>query len=61
MQAKQLMEQFALIADAPQGIQRLREMILQLAVQGKLVPQDPTDEPAAVLLTKIQTEKERLI
>ena len=61
MQAKQLMEQFALIADAPQGIQRLREMILQLAVQGKLVPQDPTDEPAAVLLTKIQAEKERLI
>ena len=61
MQAKQLMEQFALIADAPQGIQRLREMILQLAVQGKLVPQDPTDEPAAVLLAKIQAEKERLI
>ncbi len=61
MQAKQLMEQFALIADAPQGIQRLREMILQLAVQGKLVPQEPTDEPAAVLLTKIQAEKERLI
>ena len=61
MQAKQLMEQFALIADAPQGIQRLREMILQLAVQGKLVPQDPSDEPAAVLLAKIQAEKERLI
>ena len=61
MQAKQLMEQFALIADAPQGIQRLREMILQLAVQGKLVPQEPTDEPAAVLLAKIQAEKERLI
>ena len=61
MQAKQLMEQFALIANAPQGIQRLREMILQWAVQGKLVPQDPTDEPAAVLLAKIQAEKERLI
>ena len=61
MQAKQLMEQFALIADAPQGIQRLREMILQLAVRGKLVPQDPSDEPAAVLLAKISAEKERLI
>ncbi len=61
MQAKQLMEQFALIANAPQGIQRLREMILQWAVQGKLVPQDPTDEAAAVLLAKIQAEKERLI
>ena len=61
MQAKQLMEQFALIANAQQGIQRLREMILQLAVQGKLVPQEPSDEPAAVLLAKIQAEKERLI
>ncbi|TXH70885.1 MAG: hypothetical protein E6Q83_04670 [Thiothrix sp.] len=39
----------------------LREMILQLAVQGKLVPQDENDEPASVLLEKIQTEKERLI
>lgn len=61
MQAKQLMEQFALIANAPQGIQRLREMILQWAVQGKLVPQDPSDEAAAVLLANIQAEKERLI
>jgi type I restriction enzyme S subunit len=49
------------IAHAPNGITRLREMILQLAVQGKLVPQDANDEPASVLLTKIQAEKERLI
>ena len=40
---------------------KLRSSILQEAVQGKLVPQDPTDEPASVLLDKIKEEKERLI
>jgi len=43
------------------GIQKLRELILELAVRGKLVPQDPTDEPASVLLKKIEAEKKRLI
>ena len=42
-------------------ITRLRQNILQEAVQGKLVPQDPNDEPASVLLEKIKEEKERLI
>jgi type I restriction enzyme S subunit len=45
----------------PETIAKLRQSILQLAVQGKLVPQDPTDEPASVLLTKIKAEKERLV
>ena len=40
---------------------KLKESILQEAIQGKLVPQDPDDEPASVLLEKIQKEKERLI
>lgn len=39
----------------------LRQKILDLAIKGELVPQDPTDEPAAVLLEKIRAEKQRLI
>jgi type I restriction enzyme S subunit len=45
----------------PYGIQKLRELILELAVRGKLVPQDPNDEPASVLLEKISEERARLI
>lgn len=56
-----LVRHFDLIAQAPGGVARLRELILTLAVQGKLVPQDPSDEPASVLLQKIRTEKDRLI
>ena len=40
---------------------QLRNSILQMAVQGKLVPQDPNDEPASVLLDHIYAEKEKLI
>ena len=40
---------------------KLRQKILDLAIRGKLVPQDPTDEPASVLLERIKAEKEQLI
>lgn len=56
-----LLSNLNLLATAPGGVARLRELILTLAVQGKLVPQDPVDEPASVLLQKIRAEKDRLI
>jgi len=40
---------------------KLRQKILDLAIRGKLVPQDPNDEPASILLERIRAEKERLI
>lgn len=43
------------------GIKKLRELILELAVRGKLVPQDPCDEPASMLLERIACEKARLV
>ena len=56
-----LLSNLDLLATAPGGVARLRELILTLAVQGKLVPQDPADAPAGVLLQKIRAEKDRLI
>jgi type I restriction enzyme S subunit len=56
-----LLSNLNLLAQAPNGVARLRELILTLAVQGKLVPQDPSDEPASELLKKIRAEKDRLI
>jgi type I restriction enzyme, S subunit len=49
--------QFDLLASAPGSVTRLRELILALAVRGKLVPQDAKDEPANVLLSNIHKER----
>ena len=59
--AEQLLTHFDRIANAPDAIPRLRRFILDLAVRGKLVPQDPNDEPASELLKRIAAEKERLV
>ena len=59
--SERLLKHFDLLATAPDGVAKLRELILTLAVQGKLVPQDPNDEPASVLLQRIRAEKDRLI
>lgn len=56
-----LLSNLDVLATAPGGVARLRELILTLAVQGKLLPQDPADEPASELLKKIRAEKDRLI
>jgi len=53
MNAERLLAHYGQIADAPDSIGRLRRFILDLAVRGKLVPQDPTDEPAPELLERI--------
>ena len=55
-----LTDNLPLIAAAPDGIKKLRALILDLAVRGKLVPQDPNDEPASELLILIAVEKARL-
>lgn len=56
-----LTDNLPLLAGAPNGIKKLRELILELAVRGKLVPQDTSDEPASELLKRIAEEKARLV
>ncbi len=61
MNAERLLAHYERIADAPDAIARLRRFILDLAVRGKLVPQDANDEPASDLLKRIAKEKARLL
>jgi len=57
----ELIDAFDTLFTTEESIDQLKQTILQLAVMGKLVPQNPNDEPASVLLEKIAAEKERLI
>lgn len=52
---------FDLLLDRPEAVDALEQTLLQLAVRGLLVPQDPKDEPASELLKKIRQEKDHLI
>ena len=61
MNVDRLLAHYERIADAPDAVPRLRRFILDLAVRGKLVAQDPNDEPAAELLKQIAAEKTRLV
>lgn len=56
-----LTDNLPLLAGAPNGIKKLRGLILELAVRGKLVLQDPNDEPASELLKRIAEEKAQLV
>src|SRR5690606_10894523 len=61
---QRLAQHFDLLFSGPMGawaIDRLKDTILQLAVMGKLVPQNPGDEPASELLKRIDAEKARLV
>jgi len=60
MHAETFLREFAPLASGPGGIQKLRELVLQLAVRGKLVPQNLVDGTASELLAQIKSEKVRL-
>ena len=59
--ADRLLALYDRVAEAEDAIPRLRRFVLDLAVRGKLVEQDPTDEPAAELLKRIKTERARKV
>ena len=61
MNPERLLQNFDRLINTPDAVPRLRRFILDLAVRGKLVEQNPEDEPAAELLKRIEAEKKRLI
>ncbi len=61
MTAADLLDSLETLADAPGGIDHLRELVLHLAVRGRLVPQDSAEEPAFALLEHITEERQRLV
>jgi len=61
MDLNMLFDNYDLLMDSPNSTVKMRKLILQFAVQGKLVEQDPTDEPASELLKRIKAEKKKLI
>lgn len=61
MSLQTFFDNFALLTDAPNGVQKVRELILQLAVEGKLLAGRSTEEPAIELLKRIRYEKDRAV
>ena len=61
MSPADLLESLGTIGDTPEGIERMRQLILQIAVRGRLVPQNLTDEPASDLLKKIAQSRDELV
>ncbi len=61
MNPTRLLAHFDRISETPDAVSRLRRFVLDLAVRGRLVEQNPNDEPVAVLLNRIQAERARLV
>ncbi len=61
MRSNRLLALYDRVADAPDALGRLRRFVLDLAVRGTLVEQDPADEPASKLLTRMAAEKARMV
>lgn len=61
MDAQQFLAEFGHIANAPGGLESLRELVISIAMQGKLVEQDKKDQPASELLNQIKSEKQLLL
>jgi type I restriction enzyme, S subunit len=61
MKVDTFFKNFELLTDAPNAVVKLREIVLQLAVEGRLLSQNPEDEPTLLLLERIQATKKRLI
>ena len=59
MTPRDFIAHFDTIAEAPNGVARLREFVLRLAVRGRLVPQVPDDEPAGSLLRRLKEGRKR--
>jgi len=59
MKLETFFQKFDLFADAPDAVTKMRELVLELAVQGKLVPRDPNDAPAEELLQQIELTRSR--
>lgn len=57
MKRESFFEKFELFADAPNAVAKMRELVLELAVQGKLVDQNEDEEPAEVLLERIRLSR----
>jgi type I restriction enzyme, S subunit len=58
MKLETFFEKFGLFADVPGAVEKVRELVLQLAVQGKLVPQDPNYEAADKLIGRIRAMRD---